>query len=70
MFFGDDLLRASVEEVTAIYPAGIGVKVFYHPDRPNLSVLEPGWHRELLFYVVVGVVLVLVGIVLAGRLAA
>ena len=36
--------RASkdADKIVARYPEGESVKVFYNPDRPDMSVLEPG----------------------------
>ncbi len=43
------------------YPVGKGVTVFYNPEKPEVAVLERGWHKELLGYLVRGFLLMLFG---------
>jgi len=70
VFFGDDMVRTSVDVITDTYPAGCSVRVHYHPTRPQLSVLEPGWHREIFAPVGMGVFFIVFGIFLAYRFTA
>lgn len=44
------------EQILTRYPQGSSVTVYYHPDNPSLSVLEPGvkWWTYILMIVVFG----------------
>ena len=66
VFFGDDLVRTVRDDTTETYPAGSTVTVHHHPSKPWVSVLEPGWHREITVPLVLGVVFLVLGIVAAG----
>jgi hypothetical protein len=56
------------EQILARYPQGSSVKVYHHPDKPSLSVLEPGvqWWIYALMIIVLG--LLVFGVVGAFRL--
>jgi hypothetical protein len=44
------------EQILARYPQGSSVTVYHHPDKPSLSVLEPGikWWIYALMIIVLG----------------
>ena len=44
------------EQILARYPQGSSVTVYHHPDKPSLSVLEPGvkWWSYVLMIIVFG----------------
>ncbi|MCJ7567077.1 MAG: DUF3592 domain-containing protein [Anaerolineales bacterium] len=44
------------EQIMARYPQGSSVTVYYHPDNPNLSILEPGvgWFSYIGMIVLLG----------------
>ncbi|TET30890.1 MAG: DUF3592 domain-containing protein [Anaerolineales bacterium] len=56
------------EQILARYPQGSSVTVYHHPDKPSLSVLEPGvqWWIYALMIIVLG--LLVFGVVGAFRL--
>ncbi len=50
IFIGHFLVNSSLDEcqqITAKYPKGKDVTVYYHPSIPKLSVLEPGVNKQL-----------------------
>jgi hypothetical protein len=54
------LTRAVADKMVEKYPTGHSVKVFYDPDYPDVSVLEPGFSWEcfypiVLFLIVLGI---------------
>jgi len=61
VFFGDDMSRYGSKGTTELYPQSCAVKVYYHPMRPNVSVLEPGWHNEILGQFLLGLILMVLG---------
>ena len=47
------------EQILARYPQDSPVKVYHHPDKPSLSVLEPGveWWMYALMLIVLGLLI-------------
>ena len=45
-----------MKKVTAKYPAGKEVKVFYNPENPERSLLEPGISWSVLFLAGIGII--------------
>jgi hypothetical protein len=43
------------------YPAGKNVTVFYNPEKPDFSVLEREWRKELFGYLIGGALCLLFG---------
>jgi len=54
---------ASVQDIVDRYPVGKTVKVFYNPDKPSDSVLEPGMSGGAYFLPAFGGVFALIGVV-------
>lgn len=52
----DSSSRRRADEVVRRYPKGEEVKVFYHPARPGVAVLEPGVSAGVYIPLVIGVV--------------
>ncbi len=50
--------RPRAEETVAKYPLKAKVIVYYNPDKPEQSVLEPGYSGGLLFMPVMGLVVI------------
>ncbi len=49
------------EDVVSRYPQGSVVRVYYNPQNPNESVLEPGLGFGSFFIVIVGVIFAFIG---------
>ncbi len=62
--------RGDIQEITRKYPVGRSVTVYYDPDDPNISVLEPGVKLGAAF--MLGMICIGVGgvVLLSGVLAA
>ena len=58
-----DRNRSIVEDVVMQYPAGMGVKVFYNPKKPEQSYLEKVSGKSSIGYIAI---LFFVGLVLTG----
>ena len=51
------------QRIVSLYPLGSKVIVYYHPQKPNIAVLEPWISLEILCILGAGVVLMCIGIV-------
>lgn len=49
--------------IVARYPVGTQVRVYYHPRKPELSVLEPGINWTAPLFIAGGLILSVVGLV-------
>jgi hypothetical protein len=54
------------EQVTTRYPIGTNVKVWYDPEFPELSVLEPGFSLEIIYPITLFGIVFLSGSFLLG----
>ncbi|MFQ5978574.1 MAG: DUF3592 domain-containing protein [Candidatus Heimdallarchaeota archaeon] len=61
---GGDTREVVEMDLIATYPKGSKVPVYYNPDKPNQSVLEPGFELGGLFLPLFGLFVFLVGLVL------
>jgi hypothetical protein len=62
----DTEAQSDADKVVKLYAVGRQLKVHYMPDNPGASVLEPGARGLPWFYLALGIVFVLVGLVLAA----
>ncbi len=59
---------SNASEIRAIvnhYPLGALVPVYYNPDDPSISVLEPGINWSIFFIAGIGALFLLVGLIMA-----
>lgn len=57
--------RRRAEQIAATYPVGRGVTVYYNPDQPDRSVLEPGVSAGSYIVLAIGLLFVVVSLVAA-----
>lgn len=62
--FGEVTNQGIAEEFVARYPKHTKVRVYYKPDDASMAVLEPGFSWGLLFFPLLGLVFMAVGLVL------
>jgi hypothetical protein len=48
--------ESEANEIVRKYPARAEVKVFYDPDRPQVSLLEPGANSGSIVFIIVGLI--------------
>ncbi len=65
VFFGDgDIYTSNIKysrRITQKYPRGKNVKVFYHPSKPQQSVLEAGLNKKSFIQLTFGALFFLTG---------
>ncbi|MCI5125353.1 MAG: DUF3592 domain-containing protein [Candidatus Electrothrix sp. AR5] len=54
--------KAAAEKIVQQYPEGNEVEIYYHPDNPEESVLQPGYFGGLLFFPLMGVMAMFAGV--------
>ncbi len=62
------LTLAAAAEITARYPIGTKVEVYYDPLTPGDAVLERGFNRHLVFDILLSLVVVGLGFVVVNVL--
>jgi len=66
-FTPSDLTAEHAKETARRYSEGKNVPVYYHPDSPSISVLEPGAYISSYFLVIGGIVVILAAIGMIAR---
>jgi hypothetical protein len=64
VWFGEDRTsdRSAAQKTLALFPTGKEVRVFYQPDEPDTSVLEPGTYPSSYVVLAGGLIFALVGV--------
>jgi hypothetical protein len=61
--------RQRAQQIVSRYPRGATRRVYYHPDRPEISVLEPGAGGSPWVGIAVGGVFLIIGLLIIRFLA-
>jgi hypothetical protein len=70
MFYGDYIgknFSKSIQTLVSKYTKGTTVLVYYNPQHPNKSVLEPGIHLVIYRELLAGILLLLLSIVILTK---
>ena len=62
----------SLEEAEAVlkkYQVNSGITIFYNPDNPRDSVIEPGVHKENLVFMIIGLAIFFVSLLITILMA-